>query len=120
MMQDQPSEYPKVVARVIPGVCGFVCIISATRINARTIALEISDTECRQIKQLSGQLTQMDLKELFMPLTKNPVYREAERAGCHPSCAIPCAVLKAAEVAMEMALPREVRITFEPDSDAAP
>lgn len=54
----------------------------------------------------------MTLKELFMPLTKNPVYIAAEKAGCHPSCALPVAVIKAVEAALEMALPKAVRITF--------
>ena len=51
-----------------------------------------------------------------MPVTRNPVFLSAEHAGCHPSCPIPVAILKAAEVAMEMALPREVRIKFELES----
>ncbi len=33
-------------------------------------------------------------------------------ARCHSSCPIPAAVLKAAEVAMSMALPRDVSIEF--------
>ena len=55
----------------------------------------------------------MTLKELFMPVTRNPVYIAAEQSGCHPSCPIPAAALKAVEVAMEMALPRDVSIRFE-------
>ena len=47
-------------------------------------------------------------------VSRNPVYLTAEKSGCHTSCVIPAAVLKAVEVAMGMALPREVRITFEP------
>jgi hypothetical protein len=46
-------------------------------------------------------------------MTKNPVYVSAQQAGCHSSCPVPVAVLKAVEVAMEMALPRDVRIKFE-------
>jgi len=49
-----------------------------------------------------------------MPVTRNPVYLAAQKSGCHPSCPIPAAVLKAAEVAMEMALPRDASIRFEP------
>ncbi len=49
-----------------------------------------------------------------MPVTRNPVYLAAQKSGCHASCPIPMAVLKTAEVAMEMALPREVILQFEP------
>ena len=48
-----------------------------------------------------------------MPLTKNPVYQAAQASGCHASCAIPCAVIKAVEVAMGMAVARRVRFSFE-------
>ena len=48
-----------------------------------------------------------------MPLTKNPVYQAAQASGCHASCAIPCAVIKAVEVAMGMAVARQVRFSFE-------
>jgi hypothetical protein len=46
-------------------------------------------------------------------LSRNPIFVSAERARCHASCVIPVAVAKAAEVALEMALPRDVTITFE-------
>jgi hypothetical protein len=49
-------------------------------------------------------------------MTRNPVYIAAEKSGCHPSCAIPLAVLKAAEVAWDVALPRDVRIEFKHES----
>ncbi len=49
-----------------------------------------------------------------MPTTRNPVYLAADHAGCHPSCPVPPAVLKAAEVALEMALAHDATIRFEP------
>jgi hypothetical protein len=55
----------------------------------------------------------MTLKELFAPVNRNPVFVSAQRAGCHPSCPIPVAILKAVEVAMGMALPRDAVIKFE-------
>jgi hypothetical protein len=59
------------------------------------------------------------MPELFKPVSRNPVYRAAEKSGCHSSCVIPAAVLKAVEVAMGMALPREVLITFAPCPEVA-
>ena len=97
-----------------PGVCGFSCTIKACKVDSRTVAVEISGSECKQVRRLAGQFSEMSLKELFLPLTRKPVYQAAEKSGCHPSCAIPCAVLKSVEAAMEMALPREVKITFKP------
>ena len=98
---------------VNPGICGFTCHVKARKIEKKIVALEIAESECNQIQQFSGHLSKITLRELFVPVTKNPVYLSAEKSGCHPSCPIPVAVLKAAEVAMEMALPRDVMIQFE-------
>jgi hypothetical protein len=96
------------------GICGFSCCIKAWKINPKTVDLEISESECQQIQQLSNRLSQLTLKEVFMPMTCNPVYIAAEQSGSHPSCPVPAAVLKAAEVALEMALPGDALIRFEP------
>ena len=66
---------------------------------------------------MAGDLETISLNELFMPLTRNPVYRTAQESGCHASCAIPSAVLKAAEVAMGMALARPVRFSFDSEKE---
>ena len=84
------------------------------QIDKRTVGLEISESECQQIQRFSELVRKLTLKELFMPVTRNPVYLAAEQSGCHASCPIPTAVLKAAEVALEMALPHDVSIRFEP------
>ncbi len=49
-----------------------------------------------------------------MPMTRNPVYIAAEQSGSHASCPVPAAVLKAAEVVLELALPGDAIIRFEP------
>jgi hypothetical protein len=101
-------------ASVNSGICGFTCRIKAWKIDKRTVGLEINESECQQIQDFAGLLSQLSLNEIFMSITRNPVYLAAEQSGCHPSCPIPAAVLKAAEVAMEMALPRDASIRFEP------
>ncbi len=98
---------------VAPGVCGFTCLIRAKKTDRRRVSICIEDSECGQIKHLAEQLDTLTLKELFIPMTRNPVYTAAEKAGCHASCAIPSAVLKTAEVALGMALAREVFFRFD-------
>jgi Family of unknown function (DUF6951) len=82
--------------------------------EGKSVSIFITQSECKQIQRLAGSLTEMGLRELFTPVTRNPVFVLAQQAGCHPSCPVPVAVLKAVEVAMEMALPRDVEIRFEP------
>ena len=98
---------------VDPGICGFPCLIKAVKVDVRTVSLEILGSDCQQIQMLAERLNKLSLKELFTPISQNPVYFAVEKSGCHLSCAIPTAIFKAAEVAMDMALPRDVCIKFE-------
>ena len=108
------SPKPKrVCVTVDPGICGFPCVIKARKAGARKVLLEISGSDCEQIQRLAERLATLSLKEIFAPLSRNPVYIAAEKSSCHLSCAIPVAVIKAAEVALELALPQEVHIKFE-------
>ncbi len=117
MSSETSKTHPIACVTVEPGICGFPCTITARKLDTQTVTIEINGSECKQIKRLSTRLTEMSLKELFMPLSRNPVYIAAEKSGCHPSCAIPAAVIKAVEVALGMALPREVRIKFTNETD---
>ena len=108
------SRSKETCAVVDAGICGFTCRIRAWKIDQRTVGLEISESECQQIQDYSELIRQLTLNEVFVPATRNPVYLAAEQSGCHASCPVPVAVLKAAEVAMEMALPRDASIRFEP------
>jgi hypothetical protein len=103
--------------KVDPGICGFPCIVKAQKNGARTVSIEISGSECKQIQKLSGLLQNMSLVELFKPITQNPVMISAQKSGCHTSCAIPLAILKTVEVAMEMALARDVNLEVSIDEN---
>jgi len=104
----------EICVHVMPGICGFVGVIKARKLENRKIGFQICDSECEQINRLSENLPEINWKDLFVPLTRNPVYINAEKSGCHPSCVIPAAMLKAAEVAMEMAIPKDVYFRFQP------
>jgi hypothetical protein len=96
-----------------PGICGFPCVVEARRTGRYTVSVKIEGSECKHGKRLSGLVEKMTMKELFAPVTRNRVFLSAQKAGCHPSCPIPVAILKAVEVAMDMALPRDAVIKFE-------
>jgi hypothetical protein len=103
---------------VDPGICGLPCAISARKSDNKTVIVAITESECKQIQRLSNHLTEISLRELFLPMTRNPVYIAAEKSGCHPSCAVPVAILKAVEVAWGVALPKNVQIIFRQESSA--
>lgn len=107
------TEKPCIRAIVDPGICGFQCEIEACSEKKRVVRLKISESECEYLQRLNEFLDEISLKELLMPISRNPVFVSAELAGCHPSCPIPVALLKVAEVTMEMALPKTVSIDFK-------
>jgi hypothetical protein len=86
--------------------------VEASKGEGRNALLKIS-SECGQMIKLAGMLDSLDLREIFLPAHKNPVYIMAGKAGCHASCPVPSAVLKCAEVAMGLALPKKVTVSFE-------
>ena len=102
---------------VDPGVCGFPCRIGVRKNGRKTVTVQILSCECKQIQRLSRQLPELTLKDLFLPMTRNPVYIAAEKSGCHPSCGIPMSILKAVEVAMGMAVPKDVEVRFQRSSE---
>ena len=95
---------------VDPGICGFVCSISAWKAGTQ-VEFDIQ-SDCDQIKKLAMHLGPVKMKDLFSPLTKSPVLLSAEKSKCHLACPIPSSLIKAAEVALGLALPREVTIRF--------
>lgn len=112
MSTETSDTTPAVRITADPGICGFPCTISAMETDKRMVAVAVDGCECEKIERLSSTLTGMSLKDVFKPITRNPVYMAAEQSGCHPSCTIPAAILKAAEVALGLALPMDVGIQF--------
>ena len=75
---------PSIRVEIEPGICGFSCVIEARKEGLRIVSLKITGSECEHIKRLSEDFVKMGLKDLFKPITKNPVYVSAQQAGCHP------------------------------------
>ena len=114
MEAESKSKKDVVRVRAEPGICGFSCKVEVHRTGRYTVSVEIKGSECERAQHLSSLLEKMSMKDLFVPVTRNPVFLASEKAGCHPSCPIPVAILKAAEVAMNMAIAKEVLIRFRP------
>ncbi len=101
-----------VVANVNPGVCGFNCRIEAEPAGRRSVRIMIRESECTMVQKFSGLIEDISLKDLFIPLTKNPIFSAAEQAGCHLACPVPVSVVKACEVALGLAVPKDAAICF--------
>ena len=102
-----------VIVRVDPGVCGFPCIVKAGPSGKKKAAVEILDSGCTMIQKMSESLSEISLNDLFTPVTRHPVMTAAEKSKCHLACPVPAAVFKAAEVALGMAVPKDVILKIE-------
>lgn len=98
---------------VEPGICGFCCQVEAWQQNKHHAVIKITGSHCKQIRKLAKNITEVTMQDLFAKHTVNPVIKAAEQAGCHLTCPVPVAVLKAAEAVLDLALPCESRISFE-------
>jgi uncharacterized protein DUF6951 len=98
--------------KVDPGICGFTCSINAFKDGKHSVKFEIQ-SDCDQIQNLAQDLGKISMKDLFLPLSRNPIFLSAEKSQCHLACPIPCSIVKAAEVALGLALPKRVTATFE-------
>ena len=117
MKSSSNVEPIKIYVDVDPGICGFKCAIEAWRIEKRIVSVKITGTDCENIRRMSELIEDFGLRDLFIPIAKNPVFEWAARAGCHPSCAVPIAILKAVEAAMDMAIPKGVNISFKREEE---
>jgi hypothetical protein len=94
---------------VDPGICGFKAEVEVKREDGKKARVTIK-SECSQVVELNEMLHSMDLKDIFVPPRKNIVFALSEKAHCHASCPIPLAILKCAEIEMDLALPRDVTV----------
>jgi len=97
---------------VEPGICGFSCQVQARQQNKQAASIEIIGSECELILKLTQNINEVTVRDIFTPHTSNPVFKAAAQVGCHLTCPVPVAVLKAAEVALELALPQKASISF--------
>jgi len=106
------------IVDVYAGSCGFRTVIKAESETYSTddvcaYAARISiESECPYIKDLAKKVKRLTIHDLYKPVGDNPVYKEAAVCLRHPMCPVPCAILKAAEAEMGLALKRNVSITF--------
>lgn len=103
----------KIRLDIDPGICGFICRVEATCSDKRTAHTAIVGSDCQMIQQLTEIVKEVTMQDIFVPLTQNKIFLGAEEAGCHLACPVPSALVKAAEAALTLALPKDVVFKFE-------
>ncbi len=97
--------------KVFSGICGFTTEITVERIEYKRVNINIT-SECEMVMAIRKDVFSLDMMTVFTGFMKNPVYRSASRHLRHVTCPVPCGILKAVEVKLGLALPKDVNIMF--------
>jgi hypothetical protein len=98
------------------GICGFITSVEAGRTGRRKVSVVLS-SECEMVASMNGELQDVELMEALLPLGESAVWQCAYERLKHPCCPVPIGILKAIEVELELALPKDVVIHFDDISD---
>ena len=94
------------------GACRFTTKIHAVSEDGMNVTFT-AETDCPSVKELIASLGEVDGMDAVM----SQMADNALMAKCgmlpHPACPVPCALVKACEVACDLGLKKEVTIKFE-------
>jgi len=72
------------------------------------------ESDCPFILKMSWSIKPLNPFDVIeVPFKDNPVYLHASEHLEHAACPVPCAIVKAIEVASEMGLKRDIKINIE-------
>ncbi len=98
---------------VDPGVCRMNTVILASMDEDMNVKLEIT-SDCPSIKKLAEKLPPISpYTEVGNHFLESQIYQTANDTVAHLACPVPCAIVKAVEVAGGLGLKRNVTITIE-------
>ena len=107
----------KGIVKVISGICGMLTEVRATSDDrAGTVKLKFN-TRCESIQKLAGELTEVNPYEEISFRGAGPrTLRMAAKHCQHAACPVPSGIIKAIEVASELALPKDAVIEVKKEN----
>jgi hypothetical protein len=94
------------------GICGFKTTIQATKTKKRRVSV-VLESDCEAVADMNGDLQDVGWMEALGPPGQSAVWECACAHLKHPCCPVPIGILKAIEVELDLALPKDVVIHFE-------
>ena len=95
------------------GVCRFKTTIHAAGQDDFSVIFTI-ESDCPNVKKLADGLGPVDAMDAVMSkIADNALMVRCSEFLPHPACPIPCALVKACEVATGLGLKKNVTFTFE-------
>ncbi|MFP4562805.1 MAG: DUF6951 family protein [Spirochaetia bacterium] len=104
-----------ITVEVDAGICGKKVIIKAVSEDMQTAQLDIT-SDCTHIREMAKELPEVNaMEEAFGSIGDTRVFRIAREHCEHAACPVPTAIIKAAEAACGLALPKNVSIKINKD-----
>jgi len=94
------------------GIWGFSIAVEVVRLSARKVRVSVA-SECDMVREMNSQLGELEWQDALKPLADSPVHKAVFKHIKHPACPVLVAIVKAIEVEVGVALPRDVVIRFE-------
>jgi hypothetical protein len=102
-----------VKAKVLAGACGFTSVVRVQKIEKMKVMVEIISA-CQDLRMLNQEMECIDCSHgVFGKMNESLIYVIASRKLKHPDCPVPCAIIKAIQVELGGAIPKDVVITFK-------
>jgi hypothetical protein len=100
-------------AQIDAGDCGYSATIDVVQLDSKHVQVNIS-SDCEQITAMNPDLACLQWKgkghQVFGRLDNSAIYRSAASHIRHLGCPVPAAIVKAIEVEVGIALPKDVTI----------
>lgn len=103
------------MSRVIvdAGSCGLTATIEVEKLEGKRIRVTIA-SDCGMLAAMNADLSELDgRKGVFGRMANSVVYQSASRHIKHTACPVPSAILKAIEVAVGVAPPKDVTMLIK-------
>ncbi len=94
------------------GVCKMKTVIRAVQSDDMMVGISI-DSDCHNILKMSWGIKSINpYTEIESKICETDVYKRANETLPHAACPVPCAIIKAVEVASDMGIKRDATITI--------
>jgi hypothetical protein len=94
------------------GICGFSTRIEIARLSTRTVSAALT-SDCEMVRQAAQQIRELDWQDALRKREDSLICKAAFQCIKHAGCPVPLGIIKAIEVEVGMALPRDAVIHFE-------
>ncbi|MCL5950347.1 MAG: hypothetical protein M1132_01260 [Chloroflexi bacterium] len=95
------------------GACGYDVRVAVEKLDRHTVRVALA-SECEQIAALQSDIAELNWRKgVFCHIAESRIYQAASLHLNHAACPVPSAILKAIEVEVGIALPRDIVFHFE-------